>query len=95
MIENWNFHGYVAIPLEVYSRKYIGETTYDSANAIENGEFVNAMFKILSVEFNGLDEIKEFVDKCRDYEGKLASQIPIETAIDLFDEFKQILQTIN
>lgn len=94
MNEAWNFRGYIAVPLEAYSRRIIGGT-YDSADAIENGEFVDAMLKILSIEFNGLEEIKEFVDKCRDYEEKSASQIPNEIAKELFEEFEQILQSKN
>lgn len=41
MKEQWNFHNYVAIPLENYSRKYIGNN-HTTADDIDTGEFVDA-----------------------------------------------------
>jgi len=90
---HWNFHNYIALPLEEYGKNYIGSSC-KTADEIECGEFVDAMLSILSVKFGSLKEIPAFVDLCRDYEDLPASKIPKEKAIELFDEFKRLEQCV-
>ena len=37
MTKEWNFRGYIAVPLESYAKETLGKTSF-SANGIETGE---------------------------------------------------------
>lgn len=89
-MEVWNFHGYIALPLEKYGRDYIGSSC-KTATEIECGEFVNAMFSILTIKFGNLKSIPDFVFSCEDYADLPASKIPKEKAIEIFKEFKRLV----
>lgn len=89
-MNSWNFHNYIALPLEEHGKAYIGSSC-KSADEIECGEFVNAMFAILSIKLGSLKEIPDFVDLCRCYEDLPASKIPKEKAIELFTEFERLV----
>ena len=65
-METWNYRGYISDPLEAYGKNYIGETCV-KAYEIENGEFVHAMFAILSIKFGTLNDVRSFVEMCNDY----------------------------
>lgn len=91
-MKNWNFHGYIAVPLEEYGKIYIGSSCR-TADEIESGEFVDAMFSILSIKFGNLKEISDFVFLCEDYVDTPASQIPKNKTIEMFEEFKRIIKT--
>lgn len=87
----WNFHGYIALPLEEYAKQYIGSTC-PSADEIETGEFINVMFSVLLAKFGTLNDIRAFVDMCNEYVNLSAQQIPRAKAEEIFDEFKRILK---
>lgn len=89
-LNNWNFHGYIALPLEEYGSVYFGDSRI-TADEIECGEFVDAMFSILSIKFGNLNSIPEFVSLCDDYAKKSASNIPKEKAIEIYDEFVRLV----
>lgn len=91
-MENWNFHGYIAVPLEEYGKTYIGSSC-KTADEIECGEFVDAMFSILSIKFGSLKDIPNFVFLCEDYADMPASKIPQDKIIEMFEEFKRIIKT--
>ena len=90
-MSNWNFHGYVALPLEKYGRRYMGNA-FEKADAIANGDFVNAMFSILSIKFGTLKELPDFVSLCKEYIDLPESKIPQEIAVEMFDEFKRLIE---
>ncbi len=90
-MENWNFHNYIAIPLENYFRKYFG-TTRRMADDIEYGEFVNVMFAIIQHEFGTLKDLPDFVEMCNDFANLPASQIPNDKAQEIFNEFERIMK---
>lgn len=87
----WNFHNYIAIPLEEIGEKYVGKT-FAGAGDIDRGAFVDAMLQVLMIEFGGLDKVPEFVDDCREYDLVRGEDIPKEKAIELFEEFKRLLK---
>lgn len=89
MNQNWNFYGYIAVPLETYGRNLVGESFY-SADEIEHGEFVSAMLQYISIKFNGLQEFAEFCSMCSEYDGVSANEIPENVAKDIFKEFMRI-----
>ncbi len=89
-MEHWNFHNYIALPLEVYGKTYIGNSCR-TATEIECGDFVNAMFSILSIKFGDLKGIPDFVVLCADYADLPASKIPKEITIKLFEEFERLV----
>ena len=89
-MDNWNFHNYIALPLEEYGKEFVGNSC-KTADEIETCEFVDAMLSILSINFGSLNDIPDFVDMCRDYEDLPASKIPKEKAIDLFEEFRRLV----
>lgn len=89
-MDNWNFHGYIALPLEEYGKMYIGSSC-KTADEIECGEFVEAMFSILSIKFGSLKDISDFVFLCEDYADMPASRIPKEKTTEMFEEFKRLV----
>lgn len=91
-MENWNFHNYIAVPLENYCRKHIGNN-WRTANDIANGEFVNVMFTIIQNEFGTLKDVSAFVEMCNDFANLTAKQIPSDKAQEIFNEFKRIMKT--
>ena len=91
-MDNWNFRGYIAVPLEEYGRNCIGSTC-KTADEIECGAFVEAMLSVLSMEFDSLDDLKEFTDWCSNYADLPASKIPKNVAKEIFEEFKRLMKT--
>lgn len=83
MEKPWNFHGYIAIPLEQLGRKDIGQTFY-TADEIEAGDFVDAMAALLSI--NNI-KCSSFSSKCDAFVDKTASEIGAENAKELYSEF--------
>lgn len=63
----WNFHGFVALPLERYANKYI-HCSYTTADEIACGGFFETMYSVL--DFKGVDKSAKanFIDMCRDFE---------------------------
>lgn len=84
MTEEWNFRGYIAVPLEHYAKEILGNTSF-SADDIETGDFVNAMCAILNKLQVGNTE--NFITLCAAYRGKPASEIRREEAQEIFKEF--------
>ena len=83
MEKPWNFHGYIAIPLEQLGRKDIGQTFY-TADEIEAGDFVDAMAALLSI--NNI-KCSSFSSKCDVFKDKPASEIEEADAKYLYSEF--------
>lgn len=83
MNEQWNFKGYVALPLENIGRGLVGDSFYN-ADQISLGDFVDAMEEILTLCHI---EHKDFSVKCCPYDRMTALQIGDETAKELFDDF--------
>ncbi len=90
-MDSWNFHGHIAIPLEECGKAYFGSSC-KTADEIECGEFVDTMLSVLSMKYGSLDSLKNFVDQCRICEDLPASKIPADEAIDLFEQFKQLMK---
>ena len=98
--ESWNFHNDIAIPLESDACQYYGDTgrpltkIYD-ADAIESGNFVEVMLILLREATHMINDntaIDEFVRSCSPYLGMRGSEIPKETAQELYDKFKAIFE---
>ena len=70
---------------------YIGRSC-KIADEIDCGEFVDAMFSILSIKFGDLKGIPDFVFLCEDYADLPASKIPKEKAIKMFEEFERLVK---
>ncbi len=90
MKEHWNFHGYIAVPLEHYRREYLGGEEQD-ADCISQGKFAGTMITILKTICGNTTNVQDFCSRCRKYIGKWASEIPEEDAKELFDEFKELV----
>lgn len=91
-MQTWNFHNYIAFPLENYCRKHIGNS-WRTADDIANGEFVNVMFTIIENEFGTLEDVRAFVEMCNDFANLPAAQIPKDKAQEIFNEFERIMKT--
>lgn len=89
MKEVWDFHGYVAVPLEYYGRKVVGES-FMSADSIALGGFADGMIQILSVLYPEPSQIYDFLIKCSSLKGLSARQIGNDSAREVFDEFKKL-----
>ncbi len=87
---NWNFHAYIACPLEIYARKYIHKS-YITADEIEQNSFFETMYSILN--FAGVDkeDVTQFIDMCRDFEECKPSDMPRQNAEEIFSEFKRLI----
>ncbi len=90
-METWNFHAYVVLRLEEYEKKYIG-VALKSADEIDHGEFVDTMLMLLSVKYGRLDDFKEFIEKCRAYDGVWANELSEENAQEIFEEFERLIK---
>ena len=90
MKSEWSFQDYIAVPLEMYVRKYIGSTSI-SADSVACGEFVSTMLSILSVTYGDLKQLNDFVEKCEPYDGLSYNDIPKEIADSLFSDFKWLM----
>ena len=90
MRPEWNFRGYIAVPLERYARKYIGSTS-PSADSIACGEFVSTMLSILSVTYGDLKKLSDFVERCEPYDKLSYNHISKEDAVSLFNDFKRLM----
>lgn len=87
---NWNFHAYIACPLEIYARKYIHKS-YITADEIEQNSFFETMYSILN--FAGVDkeDVTQFIDMCRDFEKCKPSDMPRQNVEEIFSEFKRLI----
>ena len=90
MAEVWNFHNYIAIPLEMIL-KGIGIIAY-TADDIESGEFVDAMIRALSFKFDNSDNYIEFKTLCEKYINLPSSKIPVEEAKNIFTKFEKLMK---
>lgn len=90
MEEHWNFHNFIAIPLEEYSKKYLGKA-HVTADDIDLGAFVDTMLKILAAVYGNSEEQKDFRASCRKYAGRSYHEIPNEVSKSLFENFKNLL----
>lgn len=84
MTSEWNFRGYIAVPLEHYAKEVLPNTSF-SADGIETGDFINAMCAIL--DKLQIDNAENFIASYAAYRGKTATQIGDETAQKIFKEF--------
>lgn len=91
MDDVWNYQGYVAVPLEYYGRRIVGET-FMSADDIVIGGFSDAMIQILTALYSDPTPIDDFLGRCKVLKGMAIRQIGEETVKKLFDEFKTLYQ---
>lgn len=84
MTKEWNFRGYIAVPLESYAKETLGKTSF-SANGIETGDFIKVMCAIL--DKLQIDNTENFVASCAAYRDKTATQIGDKVAQEIFKEF--------
>lgn len=94
-METKNFVGYIAIPLEQYSRRVQGDLCCTSAGKIETGQFVETMIAILQRIYPSREDYAAFCEQCEVYDGKRASEIPLDRALELFAEFERLFQASN
>ena len=75
--DNWNFHGDIALPIEMIARRYLGlsgdrrETIFD-ADAIESEHFVECMSILLRTKSNyssNNGNLEDFIAECKPYFG--------------------------
>lgn len=87
---NWNFRGYIALPLEEYGREYSNNSRI-TADEIECGQFVHAMLSLLKIKSVDLKGVPGFVLLCEEYADKPASEIPEDKAKEMFEEFERLI----
>ena len=90
MAEQWNFHNYIAIPLESILCKNSGKDY--TADEIEAGSFVEAMMSVLSADPGKILQYAYFFEKCSEFIGKGNQDIPDDDAKRLFETFKAIIK---
>ncbi|MDE5569938.1 MAG: hypothetical protein K2J47_05385 [Ruminococcus sp.] len=82
-----NFHGWIALPLEVMAKE---NGINISADSIECGQFVEVMLQIL--KFKKVSS-KDFENKCLPYQGKTVFEISEIKAFELYDDFKLLIKS--
>ena len=87
---NWNFHAYIACPLEIYARKYIYKS-YITADEIEHSSFFETMYSILSLTGVDKEDVTQFIGMCKNFEKCKPTDIPRQNAEEIFSEFKQLI----
>ena len=96
-MQNWNFHGWVALQLESYARQarlmpddhHVGDW-YTNADVIECGSFVEVMIALLRKKLGVEADLIDFEKKSAPYLGMNGNLIPKDEAQNLFDEFKKL-----
>lgn len=96
---NWNFNGYIAYPLEMIAREILGideretKETIFSATSICAGTFAEAMYELLRQSETYIDsnDMRTFEKQIDTYWGKGHMEIPEKRSIELFEDFKRIL----
>ena len=100
--KNWNFHGDVAIPLEMIARHYFGlngnrgEYIFD-ADAIEAGHFIECMSIILREKSHYSwddNNVEDFITECKPYFALSGHDIPNEVAQRLYDQFEKVFNDL-
>ena len=100
--EGWNFHGDIAIPMEMTARHYFGlngnrgESIFD-ADAIESSHFVECMSIMLRAKSHyswDNDNVEDFIAECKPYFGLSGHDIPNEVAQRLYDQFERIFNDL-
>ena len=98
--KNWNFHNYIAIPLE----KDVGRDSSNegmkimfNADSIECGKFAEAMITMLRLytHYQPNDEVDDFVKMCSGYMGRNALEIPMEEAISLYKKYSDLRAVLH
>lgn len=88
-MDNTKFHDIIGIEMERITRnRGVREFTADEIDA---GSFVDAMFDVLKADTNKIEEYSAFFNMCREYHGKHNYDIPYDGAKALFDVFKKII----
>ena len=101
--QTWNFNGYIAYPLELIARKILKMDDMEIkdpifyAPQICSGTYVEAMYELLRVMESSIDSnaFRTFEYQIELYWGKGYMEIPKETAIQLFESFKEVLDQNN
>ena len=86
-----NFHNYIAIPLENISKKLLDKNIDISANDVELGGFVAIMTYLLYTKIGLTEEVLNFYKKASQYLGLSANEMDFNAALQLFDEFKALI----
>lgn len=98
--EGWNFHGDIAIRLEMEARHIFGDmdrpyTKIYDADAIEMGYFAEVMVDLLrekSGRDNNRTDIDQFIKDLKPYIGKNGYEIPHKIAQGLLNRFFELIQ---
>lgn len=101
--QTWSFNGYIAYPLERIAREILGmddmeiQNTIFYASNICSSTFIEAMYELLRVMESSIDSnaFRTFEHQIELYWGKEYTEIPRETATQLFESFKEILYPQN
>lgn len=91
----WNFHNYIAIPLEFDITRDSGNVDIKAlfnADSIEHGKFAEAMITMLRLytHYQPNDEVDAFVKMCSGYMGRNALEIPEEEATLLYKGYSDL-----
>ncbi len=89
MSNAWNFHGYIALPLEKYSQK-IMNGAFTSADEIDGGQFAETMLKLIKILYNDPIDYAALASMCEALGTRTCLQISKNEAVESFTEFKRL-----
>ena len=89
-MDAWKFRFDIALPLESYGKKIIGESC-SSADEIMNGGYIDTMLQILSIVYGRFDEIRAFAELCDSLKSLTVNELEQSQAEKVFNEFKRLL----
>lgn len=87
-----SFRGIIAVPLETDIKAILKEALPFSADVIECGGFVSCLFFLLIVKQGITEEVNDFQKKYNHYAGLSYNEIPFDTAIKIYQEYKKLLK---
>lgn len=104
LVDGWNFHNYVAIPLESKAHRVLGagrdwekRNKYYSADSIEGGNFISVLDMVLRVatNYDNNEDIDKFLIKNNNSRNIGATSMGKEKAIEIYNEYKELLKKIT
>lgn len=96
----WNFHNYIAIPLEKDVERDSSNEDMKimfNADSIECGKFAEAMITMLRLytRYQPNSEVDAFVKMCSGYMGCNVLEIPAEEAKALYKEYNDLKSALR
>ena len=93
-----NFHGHIALPLEITARTYFEDQCIPiavTADSIETGSFVSVMALLLYIKHGSDIEVLQFLQKTSSMLGLSAHELSVEKAKQVYQDFEHLFNRVS